>query len=94
MLNHLQRLMDQLRWQRLKVFENLDNMLLKHLDGIANYRETRVRYGVVGAINGNIRSPINRGGGYENLRYPLLKQKRMAVTNTEFLAVASVKKAT
>jgi hypothetical protein len=30
---------------------------------------------------------INRGRGYKNLRYLLLKAKRMAVTNVEFLAV-------
>ena len=35
---------------------------------------------------------INRGGGYKNLRYLLLKAKRMAVLNVEFLAVQRVKK--
>jgi hypothetical protein len=29
-------------------------MLLKHLDGILNYRRSRVRFGVVEAINGNM----------------------------------------
>ena len=35
---------------------------------------------------------INRGRGYTNLRYLLLKAKRMAVTNIEFIAVRSTKK--
>jgi hypothetical protein len=30
---------------------------------------------------------INRGRGYKNLRYLLLKVKRLAVTNVEFIAV-------
>ena len=42
-------------------------------------------------MNGNIRMLINRGRGYKNLRYLLLKAKRMAVTNVEFLAVPRVK---
>jgi hypothetical protein len=46
----------------------------------------------VEAVNGNIRMLINRGRGYKNLRYLLLKAKRMAVTNVEFLAVQRVKK--
>jgi hypothetical protein len=35
---------------------------------------------------------INRGRGYQNLRYFLWKAKRMAVTNLEFIAVHAVKK--
>lgn len=66
-------------------------MLLKHLDGIANYCRTKVRFGVVEALNGNIRMMIGRG--YQNLRYLLLKVKRLAVTNVEFIAVRSVKRA-
>jgi transposase len=46
-------------------------MLLKHLDGILNYCRTKVRFGVVEAINGNIRMLINRGRGYKNIRYLL-----------------------
>jgi len=84
--------MDQLNWQRLKPFEDLAAMLLKHLDGIVNYCRTKVRFGVVEAVNGNIRMLINRGRGYKNLRYLLLKAKRLAVTNVEFIAVRSVKK--
>jgi transposase len=53
-----------------------------------NYCRTKVRFGVVEAVNGNIRTLINRGRGYKNLRYLLLKAKR----NVEFLAVQRVKK--
>ena len=93
MLNYLQKWMDQLRWQRLKPFEELAAMLLKHLHGILNYCRTKVRFGVVEALNGNIRMMINRGRGYQNLRYLLLKVKRMVVINVEFIAISSVKKA-
>ena len=93
MLNYLNKWMEQLKWQRLVPFEKLAETLLKHVDGIANYCETKVRFGVVEAVNGNIRMLINRGRGYQNLRYLLLKAKRMAVTNVEFIAVQTVKKA-
>jgi transposase len=93
MLNYLNQWMDQLKWQRLAPFEKLANTLLKHVDGIANYCETKVRFGVVEAVNGNIRMLINRGRGYQNLRYLLLKAKRMAVTNIEYIAVCSTKEA-
>src|ERR1700730_11739496 len=93
MVNYLNRWMDQLKWQRLAPFEKLAATLLKHMDGIANYCETKVRFGVVEAVNGNIRMLINRGRGYKNLRYLLLKAKRMAVMNVEFIAVHSNKKA-
>jgi hypothetical protein len=42
MLNYLQRWMDQLRWQRLRPFEKLAEMLLNHLEGILNYCRTKV----------------------------------------------------
>lgn len=93
MLNYLQNWMDQLKWQRLASFEVLARMLLTHLDGILNYCRTKVRFGVVEAVNGNIRMLINRGRGYKNLRYLLLKAKRIAATNVEFIAVHAVKKA-
>ena len=85
MLNYLQRWIDQLRWQRLKPFQKLAEMLLNHLDGILNYCRTKVPLGVVEAVNGNIKSLLRRGRGYNNLRYMLLKAQRMAVTKTEFV---------
>lgn len=91
MLNYLQKWIDQLKWQRLIPLEDLAQMLLKHLEGILNYCRTKVRFGVVEALNGNIRMLINRGRGYKNIRYLLLKAKRLVVSNTEFLAVQQVK---
>jgi len=93
MINYLKKWMDQLRWQRLPSFQQLAAMLLKHLDGILNYCRTRVRFGVVEAINGNIRMLINRGRGYTNMRYLLLKAQRMTVTNTEYIALQKIRKA-
>jgi transposase len=85
MLNYLQRWMGQLRWQRLRPFEKLADMLLNHLQGILNYCRTKVPLGMVEAINGNIKSLLRRGRGYQNLRYLLLKAQRMAATRTEFV---------
>jgi transposase len=93
MLKYLQKWIDQLRWQRLPSFQKLAEMLLKHLEGILNYCRTKVRFGVVEAINGNIRMLINRGRGYKNMRYLLLKAKRTAVTNTAYVAFQKVAKA-
>jgi transposase len=87
MLRYLQQWIDQLRWQRLEPFQKLARMLLDHLDGILNYCRTKVKLGVVEAVNGNIKSLLRRGRGYRNLRYLLLKSQRMAVTKTEFVVV-------
>jgi transposase len=75
----------QLRWQRLPAFEKLAHLLIDHLEGILNYCRVKVRFGVVEAINGNIKALLRRGRGYKNLRYLLLKAQRMAVTKTEFV---------
>jgi transposase len=86
MLRYLQSWIDQLRWQRLKPFQKLAEMLLDHLDGILNYCRTKVPLGVVEAVNGNIKSLLRRGRGYKDLRYLLLKAQRLAATKTELLA--------
>jgi len=86
MMRYLHNWMDQLRWQRLKPFEKLAQMLVDHLEGILNYCRTKVPMGVVESVNGNIKSLLRRGRGYKNLRYLLLKAQRMAVTKTEFVA--------
>ena len=86
MVNYLHRWIDQLRWQRLKPFQKLAQMLVGHLDGILNYCRTKVPLGVVEAVNGNIKSLLRSGRGYKNLRYLLLKAQRMAATKTEFVA--------
>ena len=87
MLRYLQSWIDQLRWQRLEPFQKLAYMLLDHLDGILNYCRTKVPFGVVEAINGNIKTLLRRGRGYKNLGYLLLKAQRMAVTKTEFIVL-------
>jgi transposase len=89
-LRYLKEWVDQLRWQRLPAFEQLANMLVNHLDGILNYCRTKVRFGVVEGINSNIRLLINRGRGYKNLRYLLLKAQRMVATRTELVAFRKV----
>jgi hypothetical protein len=44
-------------------------------------------------VSGDSRTfTINRGRGYKNLRYLLLKAKRMAVMNLEFIAVCTLQK--
>ena len=87
MLKYLKNWIDQLRWQRLAPFQNLAKMLLDHLDGIRNYCRTKVPFGVVEAINGNIKTLFRRGRGYKNLGYLLLKAQRMAVTKTESIVL-------
>lgn len=84
-LNYLNSWIDQLKWQRLKPFQDLAAMLLRHQEGILNYCRTKVPLGVVEAINGNIKALLRRGRGYSNLRYLLLKAQRMAVLKTEFV---------
>jgi transposase len=87
MVRYLQSWIDQLRWQRLPPFQRLAQMLADHLDGILNYCRTKVRFGVVEAINGNLKTLLRRGRGYKNLAYLLLKAQRMAVTKTEFIVL-------
>jgi transposase len=87
MLRYLQSWIDQLRWQRLTAMEKLASMLLKHLDGILNYCKTKVKLGVVEAINGNIKALLRRGRGYRNLPYLLLKAQRLAATKAQFLVL-------
>lgn len=77
----------QLRWQRLTPFEKVAQMLLRHEEGLLNYCRAPVRFGVVEAVNGNIRALIRRGRGYKDLRYLLLKAQRLAALKTEFLVL-------
>lgn len=84
-LRYLNQWIDQLRWQRLEPFKKLALMLLRHQEGILNYCRFPVPFGVVEAVNGNIKSLLRRGRGYKNLRYLLLKAQRMAALKTEFV---------
>lgn len=85
MMRYLQGWISQLRWQRLAPFEKLADLLIDHLEGILNHCRVKVRFGVVEAINANIKTLLRRGRGYKNLRYLLLKAQRMAATRTEFV---------
>jgi transposase len=87
MLRYLQSWIDQLRWQRLKPMEKLEHMLVDHLEGILNYCRIKVPFGVVEAVNGNIKALLRRGRGYRDMNYLLLKAQRMAVTKTRFLVL-------
>lgn len=87
MLRYLQSWIDQLRWQRLKPMEKLAHMLLDHLEGILNYCRIKVPFGVVEAVNGNIKALLRRGRGYRDMNYLLLKAQRLAATKTQFLVL-------
>lgn len=65
-----------LRWQRLPAFQKLALTLLDHLDGLLAYCRHKVPFGVVEAINGNLRSLIRRGRGYQDHEYLILKAQR------------------
>ena len=56
MLRYLKSWTLQLRWQRLPAFEKLAHLLVDHLEGILNHCRVKVRFGVVEAINGNIKT--------------------------------------
>ena len=86
-LRYLNGWIDQLRWQRLEPFQKLAETLLRHQEGILNYCRVKVPFGVVEAVNGNIKALLRRGRGYKDLRYLLLKAQRMASLRTEFLVV-------
>ena len=65
-----------LRWQRLPAFKKLAATLQRHLEGILSYCRHKVPFGVVEAINANIRSMIRRGRGYRDHKYLILKVQK------------------
>jgi hypothetical protein len=65
-----------LRWQRLPAFKKLAGTLQRHLEGILSYCRHKVPFGVVEAINANIRSVIRRGRGYRDHEYLILKVQK------------------
>jgi transposase len=75
-LRFLDEWVRSLRWQRLPAFQKLALTLLSHVDGILAYCRHRVPFGVVEAINGNLRSLIRRGRGYRDHEYLILKAQR------------------
>lgn len=65
-----------LRWQRLPAFKKLARTLVKHIDGILAYCRHKVPFGVVEAINGNLRALIRRARGYRDHEYLILKAQK------------------
>lgn len=75
-LRFLSQWLLSLRWQRLPAFQKLARTLVFHLDGILAYCRHRVPFGVVEAINGNLRALIRRGRGYRDHEYLILKAQK------------------
>lgn len=65
-----------LRWQRLPAFKKLARTLFDHFYGILAYCRHKVPFGVVEAINGNLRAVIRRGRGYRDVEYLILKTRK------------------
>jgi transposase len=86
-LRYLNGWTSQLRWQRLAPFNKLADMLFRHLEGLLNYCRIKIPFGVVEAVNGNIKALLRRGHGYNDLRYLLLEAQRMAAIKTEILVL-------
>jgi hypothetical protein len=84
---YLHSWIDQLKWQRRKPFQDLALMLLRHQEGLLNYCRTKVPFGVVEAVNGNIKPLIRQGRGYRNLRYLPLKAQRTAALRLEVVVL-------
>jgi len=67
---------ESIKWQRLPAFKKLIGTLTRHLDGILSHCHHKVPFGVVEAINGNIRAMIRRGRGYRDHEYLILKVQK------------------
>ncbi len=66
---------EQLKWQRLKPFEDFAAMIDRHWSGIASYchDENKVKLGLVEGINNKIRVIQRRAYGYRDEEYMRLK---------------------
>ncbi len=66
---------EQLKWQRLKPFEDFAAMIDRHWSGIASYchAENKVKLGLVEGINNKIRVIQRRAYGYRDEEYMRLK---------------------
>ena len=62
-------------------------MLFRHLEGLLHYCRMKVPFGVVEAVNGNIKTLLLRGRGYKDLQHLLVKAQRMAALKTEFVVM-------
>jgi hypothetical protein len=65
-----------LRWQRLPASKKLAGTLYDHFHGILANCKHKVPFGVVEAINGNLRALIRRGRGYQDHEYLILKAQK------------------
>jgi len=65
-----------IRWQRRPAFKKLVGTLTRHVEGILADCHHKVPFGVVEAINGNIRGVLRRGRGYTDHHYLILKVQR------------------
>ena len=72
-LNFLMGWFKALWWQRLPEMERLGDFLLKHIDGIAAYRDHPVRFGVVESINATTKAVLRRARGMRDEEMLLLK---------------------
>jgi transposase len=77
-----------LRWQRLPAFDKVARLLSRHLDGLFAYCHTKVPFGKVEAINGNIRAMVRRGRGYRDHEYLLLKVQKATAERRRLLRAA------
>jgi transposase len=77
-----------LRWQRLPAFQKVARLLVRHLDGILAYCHEKVPFGMVEAINGNIRALLRRGRGYRDHEYLLLKVQKATAERRRLLRTA------
>ena len=77
-----------LRWQRLPAFDQVAQLLSRHLDGILAYCHVKVPFGKVEAINGNIRAMLRRGRGYRDHEYLLLKVQKATAERRRLLKTA------
>lgn len=68
--------LQSLRWQRLPAFQKLARTLITYIDGILAHCRHKVPFGVVEAINGNLRALIRRGRGYRDHEYLILKAQK------------------
>jgi transposase len=56
--------------------KKLARTLCTYLDGVLAYCRHKVPFGVVEAINGNLRALIRRGRGYRDHQYLILKAQK------------------
>lgn len=69
-------------------FQQVAQLLLRHLDGILADCHEKVPFGEVEAINGNFRAMLRRGRGYRDREYLLLKVQKATAERRRLLRAA------